>query len=27
VVVKLTTQGAGRPIPGRRYIRDFSYGM
>ncbi len=27
VVVPLTTQGAGRLVPGRRYIRDFSYGM
>ncbi|MCC3305094.1 DUF2271 domain-containing protein [Sneathiella sp. HT1-7] len=27
VVVSLTTQGAGQPVPGRRYIRDFTYDM
>ena len=27
VVVPLTTAGAGQPVPGRRYIRDFSYDM
>jgi len=27
VVVPLTTQGAGQPVPGRRYIRDFTYDM
>lgn len=25
VVVPLTSQGAGKPVPGRRYIRDFNY--
>jgi hypothetical protein len=27
VAVPLTTDGAGTPVPGRRYIADFSYGM
>lgn len=27
VVVPLTTAGAGQPVPGRRYIRDFTYDM
>tara|TARA_R110002110_G_scaffold239506_2_gene455448 strand:- start:6697 stop:7167 length:471 start_codon:yes stop_codon:yes gene_type:complete len=27
VVVPLTTQGAGKPVSGRRYIRDFTYDM
>ncbi len=27
VVVPLTTTGAGQPVPGRRYIRDFTYDM
>lgn len=27
VVVPLTTQGAGQPVSGRRYIRDFTYDM
>lgn len=27
VAVPLTTQGAGQPVPGRRYIANFSYGM
>ncbi len=27
VVVPLTTQGAGQPVSGRRYIRDFIYDM
>lgn len=27
VVVKLTTAGAGQPVRGRRYIRDFTFGM
>ena len=26
IVVPLTTTGAGKPIPGRRYIADFVYG-
>ena len=27
VVVPLTTTGAGQPVAGRRYIRDFTYDM
>lgn len=27
VVVPLTTMGAGQPVAGRRYIRDFTYDM
>ncbi len=27
VVVPLTTAGAGQPVAGRRYIRDFTYDM
>ena len=27
VVVPLTSAGAGKPVPGRRYIRDFTYDM
>jgi hypothetical protein len=27
VLVPLTTQGAGQPVPGRRYIRNFTYDM
>lgn len=27
VVVPLTTTGAGQPVSGRRYIRDFTYDM
>lgn len=27
VVVPLTTAGAGQPVPGRRYIHDFTYHM
>ena len=27
VVVPLTTTGAGQPVTGRRYIRDFTYNM
>lgn len=27
VVVPLTTTGAGKPVTGRRYIRDFTYDM
>ncbi|WP_116133137.1 DUF2271 domain-containing protein [Tropicimonas sp. IMCC34043] len=27
VAVPLTTQGAGTPVKGRRYVADFSYGM
>jgi hypothetical protein len=27
IVVPLTTSGAGQPVPGRRYIRDFTYGL
>lgn len=27
VVVPLTTQGSGQPVAGRRYIRDFVYGL
>jgi opacity protein-like surface antigen len=27
VVVPLTTADAGQPVPGRRYIRDFTYDM
>ncbi len=27
VALPLTTQGAGQPAPGRRYIRDFTYDM
>lgn len=27
VVVPLTTAGAGKPVAGRRYIRDFTYDM
>ncbi|MCI2395716.1 DUF2271 domain-containing protein [Aliiroseovarius sediminis] len=27
VVVPLTTEGAGQPVAGRRYIRDFNYDM
>ncbi len=27
VVVPLTTDGAGQPVSGRRYIRDFTYDM
>ncbi|SEW27364.1 Predicted protein [Aliiroseovarius sediminilitoris] len=27
VVVPLTTEGAGQPVTGRRYIRDFTYDM
>lgn len=27
VVVPLTIQGVGQPVPGRRYIRDFTYDM
>lgn len=27
VVVPLTTEGAGQPVSGRRYIRDFTYDM
>jgi hypothetical protein len=27
VVVPLTTQGAGQPVLGRRYIRNFTYDM
>tara|TARA_R110002072_G_scaffold47077_4_gene130125 strand:- start:159 stop:629 length:471 start_codon:yes stop_codon:yes gene_type:complete len=27
VVVPLTTKGAGQPVAGRRYIRDFTYDM
>ena len=27
VVVPLSTTGAGQPVTGRRYIRDFTYDM
>lgn len=27
VAVELTTDGAGKPVPGRRYVADFTYGM
>jgi hypothetical protein len=27
ITVPLTAKGAGQPVPGRRYIADFSYGL